>query len=77
MNAFYRSLYRRRIAVALTAVCCVMAASTGAALAQDDDDVPFEQQLLNKLLGRDKPAIDYRERSPLVIPPSKIGGAHV
>jgi hypothetical protein len=43
------------------------------AYAQDDDDeAPFEQRLLRGLLGGNSgPAIDYRERSPLVIPPAR------
>jgi hypothetical protein len=45
----------------------------GPALAQDDDDEPsFEQNLLRSLMGGGSGAgIDYRERSPLVIPPAR------
>jgi hypothetical protein len=62
--------FKKRLVMAVAAIGCVMAASTVSALAQDDDDDTFEQKMLRKLMGRDKPAIDYRERSPLVIPPS-------
>ncbi|MGE0750617.1 MAG: hypothetical protein AB7K64_08520 [Variibacter sp.] len=62
--------FKKRLVMAAAAIGCVMAASTVSALAQDDDDDTFEQKMLRKLMGRDKPPIDYRERSPLVIPPS-------
>jgi hypothetical protein len=43
-----------------------------AALAQDDEEETFEQSIIRNLLGGgSKPGIDYRERSPLVIPPSR------
>jgi hypothetical protein len=35
-----------------------------------DDDLSFEQKIIDGLLGRSESSIDYRERSPLVIPPS-------
>jgi hypothetical protein len=41
------------------------------AVAQDDD-LTFEQRMIRKLMGGGEGAgIDYRERSPLVIPPSR------
>jgi len=50
----------------------MLVAVSGAAFAQSkDDDETFEQSLIRGLLGRSKPGIDYRERSPLVIPPSR------
>lgn len=61
--------FKRCLAAMLVAAGSLAAAST-AVLAQDDDEPTFEQQMFNKLFGRDKPPIDYRERSPLVIPPS-------
>ena len=40
----------------------------------EDDDLTFEQKLMRNLLGgflTPGPEIDYRERSPLVVPPSR------
>lgn len=61
----------RRLA-RIAAACCGLAilASTVPASAQDGDDAPFELRLFRGLFGGGKPAIDYRERSPLVIPPA-------
>jgi len=44
--------------------------------AQDDDDDTFEQKIIKNILGGmgvdvGRPGIDYRERSPLVIPPTR------
>jgi hypothetical protein len=54
-------------AVALAAFICALPAS-----AQDDEQT-FEQSILRGLLGggSSRPDLDYRERSPLVIPPSR------
>jgi hypothetical protein len=38
--------------------------------ADDEDDETFEEKFMKSLLGQDKPVIDYRERSPLVVPPT-------
>jgi hypothetical protein len=52
--------------------------SAGAARAGDDDDeddMTFEEKIIDNLMnglgakGMQKPGIDYRERSPLVVPP--------
>jgi hypothetical protein len=52
--------------------------SAGAARAgddDDDDDMTFEEKIIDNLMsgigakGMQKPGIDYRERSPLVVPP--------
>lgn len=55
------------------ACCCALAVlvlATAPARAQDDE-LSFEQRIIDSLLGRSsRPPIDYRERSPLVIPPS-------
>lgn len=54
----------------LAAALCLLLAPP-AALANDDDELTFEQRIINNLLGgASRPPIDYRERSPLVIPPS-------
>jgi hypothetical protein len=53
--------------------------SAGAARAgdgDDEDDMTFEEKLIDNLMsgigakGMNKPGIDYRERSPLVVPPT-------
>ncbi len=69
MSAISKSLFKRRLMMA-AAACSLLAVSSASVMAQDDDEPTFEQELFQKLLGRNKPAIDYRERSPLVIPPS-------
>jgi hypothetical protein len=69
MNAISNPPFKRRLMMA-AAACGLLALSTASVMAQDDDEPTFEQQIFQKLLGRNKPAIDYRERSPLVIPPS-------
>ncbi|MBI5261182.1 MAG: hypothetical protein HY852_05115 [Bradyrhizobium sp.] len=51
--------------------------TAGAARAQDDDDsdMTFEEKIIDNLMSgigarsMEKPGIDYRERSPLVVPP--------
>lgn len=50
-----------------------LAVAAGPAFAQeDDDDLTFEQSIIHSLLGGNSgPSIDYRERSPLVIPPGR------
>ena len=58
------------IAVA-AAVGWGLAAFLGAAVAQYDDDATFEQKLLRGFLGGNQKNLEYRERSPLVIPPSR------
>lgn len=59
--------------VAAAAMVLVIAAP---ARADDDDDQTFEQKIIRNLLGGgSRPDIDYRERSPLVIPPSAAQNA--
>lgn len=65
---------RGRFPLALAAaMACALVAFSGAAVAQgDDDDLTFEQRLIRGLLGGgSNKNLDYRERSPLVIPPSR------
>jgi type IV secretory pathway VirB10-like protein len=67
-----------RVAVAGAAVAIVLTANIGTALAADDDedeDLSFEQKIIRNIMhgigavdGTEK-GIDYRERSPLVVPP--------
>jgi hypothetical protein len=63
---------RARMAALALALGLTALAGAGPALAQDEDDEPtFEQNILRSLLGGGSNAsIDYRERSPLVIPPA-------
>lgn len=72
MPVFPTNLAQRRCAFALSvvAVALIALAATGAR-ADDDEDATFEQGIIRGLLGgSSKPPIEYRERSPLVIPPS-------
>jgi hypothetical protein len=42
------------------------------ALAADDEEEAYELQFLKKMFGiTDQPTIEYRERSPLVVPPTR------
>jgi hypothetical protein len=56
------------VAIAAAAACAVVSFSD-AALAQDDE-LTFEQKMIRNFLGGDRKNLEYRERSPLVIPPS-------
>src|SRR5262249_13895311 len=67
---------RRRLGLAATA-CALLAFGNvaHAQQAQDDDEDTFEQRVIKGILGGlgvnvGGSGIDYRERSPLVIPPS-------
>jgi hypothetical protein len=67
-----RAKGRLAVAVAVAvAVGCALLAFSGAAVAQDDDDATFEQKIIRGLLGGNQKNLEYRERSPLVIPPSR------
>ena len=67
---------RRAAAVAAVALAVAMALGTGGAFAADDEEeVPLDTKLFRQLmkdigLRRDGEGIDYRERAPLVVPPS-------
>jgi hypothetical protein len=73
-----RDSKRRRRAAAAAAVTLALALAWGAgnAFAQDDEEeVPLDTRLFRQLmkdmgLQRDGAGIDYRERAPLVVPPS-------
>lgn len=64
--------------LAVAAAVVIVAGSAGIARAQDDEeDVPYDTKILRGIMSglglkRDGegPDIDYRERSPLVVPPS-------
>jgi hypothetical protein len=63
----------------MACVCGALVAFPAAAFAQqaqDDDEDTFEQKIIKNILGGmgvdvGRPGIDYRERSPLVIPPTR------
>src|SRR5436309_15965323 len=64
----------------LTACICgalvALPIAASAQQAQDDDEDTFEQKIIKNILGGmgvdvGRPGIDYRERSPLVIPPTR------
>jgi hypothetical protein len=64
--------FARALALAIAVAC-----SAGGAAAQDDDEnLPLDTKLFRQFmkdlgLQRDGPGIDYRERAPLVVPPSR------
>jgi hypothetical protein len=66
---------RRRLAFWGVATCVValVACGTSARAGDDDDNQSIEGKVINGVLGgigiRTGPPIDYRERSPLVVPP--------
>jgi len=61
----------------LLGVVVILAGNAVAIAADDDDDEPtFEERIIKNIMGSlgvqiGRPDIDYRERSPLVIPPSR------
>jgi hypothetical protein len=60
----------------LVCVCGALLALPAATAKADDDDDTFEQKIIKNILGGmgvdvGRPGIDYRERSPLVIPPTR------
>jgi hypothetical protein len=64
----------RRALMAFACGALLVVPMAGFAHAEDDDDT-FEQKIIKNILGGmgvdvGRPGIDYRERSPLVIPPS-------
>jgi hypothetical protein len=68
----FSSLWRRCALLVGAAVLVLPLLAAGPAAAEDeDDDLTFEQRIIRNLLGGGRPGIDYRERSPLVIPPSQ------
>jgi hypothetical protein len=63
---------KKLLRVAFGAAFVATLAFSSHAMAGDDeeDDTTFEEKLIQNLLGVNKPSIDYRERSPLVVPPT-------
>src|SRR6202049_4435430 len=64
-----------RLAVAALGVGLVMTAGAARAQDADDDDKTFEEKIIEGIMAgiggtnMDNRGIDYRERSPLVVPP--------
>ena len=61
----------RNGAVATGLGAMALAGFCGPVLAQEEADEPFEQKVMRAILGNARGDIDYRERSPLVIPPAR------
>ncbi len=78
-NRFPKKQRRGAAAVAGTlALALALSWSAGSAFAQnaDDEDVPLDTKLIRQFLKdlglrRDGESIEYRERAPLVVPPSR------
>src|SRR5882762_1473048 len=77
MIAMRREQSRMSLRLALTACAVLLAVPTVASAqqAQDDEDT-FEQKIIKNILGGlgvdvGRAGIEYRERSPLVIPPTR------
>ena len=69
------SLRRTLLVSACGALLVLSAATASAQQAQDDEDT-FEQKIIKNILGGmgvdvGRAGIEYRERSPLVIPPTR------
>src|SRR5437764_4704337 len=67
---------RRALLGCLCGTLLALPVAASAKQAQDDDDDTFEQRIIKNILGGmgvnvGQPGIDYRERSPLVIPPTR------
>ncbi|WBL77358.1 hypothetical protein I3J27_30740 [Bradyrhizobium xenonodulans] len=68
---------RRALKLSAVALSVGLVMSAGAVRAgdDDDDDMTFEEKLIDNLMSglgaksMEKPGIEYRERSPLVVPP--------
>ena len=62
----------KRLALACCAGALALSLLGGPACAADDDEEPFELQFLKRMFGiTDQAPIEYRERSPLVVPPNR------
>jgi hypothetical protein len=66
-----RALLKRLTLAAFAGALALSFAGVPASAADDDDDAP-EVTFIKKMFGiTDQPTIDYRERSPLVVPPTR------
>jgi hypothetical protein len=72
---FWRALKFSAVALGIGLVMSTGAARAGDDGNGDDDDMTFEERLIDNLMSglgaksMEKPGIEYRERSPLVVPP--------
>jgi len=72
-----RTLAVRTLAAGALALVLALGWGVGSAFAQDDEeDVPLDTKLIRQFLKdlglrRDGDGVDYRERAPLVVPPSR------
>ena len=68
-----RSALRKRLTLAcLVGALAISLSAVAPAHAADDDDEAFELQFLKRMFGiTDQAPIEYRERSPLVVPPTR------
>lgn len=70
----HRKSLSRHVSLAALAACMALALTAGSvqrAAAQDMEEDSFETKIIKGLLGIDeRPVIEYRERSPLVVPPT-------
>ncbi len=67
---------RRFLMASFCGALLALPIAASAQQAQDDDEDTFEQKIIKNILGGmgvdvGRPGIDYRERSPLVIPPTR------
>src|ERR1044072_2435167 len=67
---------RRLLMACVCGTLLAIPAAASAQQAQDGDDDTFEQKIIKNILGGmgvdvGRPGIDYLERSPLVIPPTR------
>ena len=67
---------RRTLLACLCGMLLALPVAASAQQAQDDDEDIFEQKIIKNILGGmgvdvGRAGIDYRERSPLVIPPTR------
>jgi hypothetical protein len=67
---------RRLLMACVCGALLALPVAASAQQAQDDDEDTFEQKIIKNILGGmgvdvGRPGIDYRERSPLVIPPTR------
>ncbi len=72
---FWRALKLSAVALGIGLVMSAGAVRAGDDGDGDDDDMTFEEKLIDNLMSgigaksMEKPGIEYRERSPLVVPP--------
>jgi len=71
-TAFRSHAFLKRLMLAGFAGALALSLGGGLAHAADDDDEAFELQFLKKMFGiTDQAPIEYRERGPLVVPPTR------